>query len=147
MGIKQKVAQQRILVLATIMCAYPGADAVGQSHIDYPSNVYILPVPDPVIFPVDFYLLCFEKGIDGIIVMSCGDESPYEGTFEKTASRIQQVYNRMKELGLDTRRLRLTSICTVCIKAFLKEVNDMNNLVEELGPIKLAAKESLPPNL
>ena len=68
--------------------------------------------------------------------MSCGDESPYEGAFEKTAARIQQVYNRMKELGLDTRRIRLTAICTVCIKPFLKEVNDMNNLLEELGPIE-----------
>jgi len=133
---KAKTAQQKILVLATALCAYPGADAVGQSHIDYPANVYVLQIPDPVMLPVDFYLRCFEKGIGGIIVMSCGDESPYEGSFDKTAARIQQVYKRLKEGGLDPRRIRLTSICTVCIKAFLKEVNDMNNLLEELGPIK-----------
>ena len=133
---KAKTAQQKILVLATTLCAYPGADAVGQSHIDYPANVYVLQIPDPVMLPVDFYLRCFDKGIGGIIVMSCGDESPYEGSFEKTAARIQQVYKRMKERGLDPRRIRLTSICTVCIKAFLKEVNDMNNLLEELGTIK-----------
>jgi coenzyme F420-reducing hydrogenase delta subunit len=40
----------------------------------------------------------------------------------------------MKERGWDTRRLRLTAICTVCNRAFLKEVNDMNQLVKELGP-------------
>jgi hypothetical protein len=28
----------------------------------------------------------------------------------------------------------LTAICTVCNRAFLKEVNDMNALVQELGP-------------
>jgi len=130
-----KVKRQKILALATAQCAYPGADAVGQSHLEYPSNVYIMQVVDPVAFPVDFYLSCFHKGIGGIIVMSCGDESPYAGAFGKTAGRVQQAHSRMKELGLDTRRLRLTSICTVCIKAFLKEVNDMNNLLEELGPV------------
>ena len=129
-----KTEPQKIMALATTLCAYPGADAVGQSHLEYPPNVYILPVVDPVMFPEDFYLSCFRKGIGGIIVMSCGDESPYEGSFEKTAARVQRVHNRMKELGWDIRRLRLTSICTVCIKAFLKEVNDMNSLLEELGP-------------
>lgn len=137
-GIKQKVAPQKILVLATLLCAYPGADAVGQAHVDYPSNVFILPIVDPVMFPVDFYLRCFEKGIGGIIVMSCGAETPYIGAFEKTASRIQQVYKLMKERNIDTRRIRLTAICTVCTKAFLKEVNGMNNLLAELGEIKSA---------
>jgi hypothetical protein len=35
----------------------------------------------------------------------------------------------MKELGFDVKRLRLCAICTVCSKAFLREVNDMNNLL------------------
>lgn len=131
-----QIAQQKVLALATTHCAYPGADAVGQSHLEYPANVYVMQMVDPVMFPVDFYLSCFQKGIGGIIVMSCGDESPYKGAFEKTAERIQQAHERMKELGLDTRRLRLTTICTVCIKAFLKEIADMNKLLDELGPIE-----------
>jgi F420-non-reducing hydrogenase iron-sulfur subunit len=40
----------------------------------------------------------------------------------------------MKERNLDIRRLRLTAICTVCNRPFLKEVNDMNALIEEIGP-------------
>jgi hypothetical protein len=40
----------------------------------------------------------------------------------------------MKAHNLDIRRLRLTAICTVCNRAFLKEVNDMNALIQELGP-------------
>jgi len=40
----------------------------------------------------------------------------------------------MKEHGLDIRRLRLTSICTVCTRAFVKEVRQMNELIAELGP-------------
>jgi F420-non-reducing hydrogenase iron-sulfur subunit len=40
----------------------------------------------------------------------------------------------MKARGLDIRRLRLTAICTVCTRAFLNEVRQMNDLISELGP-------------
>jgi F420-non-reducing hydrogenase iron-sulfur subunit len=126
----------KILVLATVQCAYPGADAVGQGHNEYPSNVFVMQVPDPVMFPVEFYLRCFEKGIGGIIIMSCGVESPYAGSFDRTAARMGILYHRLSERGIDPKRLRLTSICTVCVKSFLKEVNDMNNWLKTIGPLK-----------
>ncbi|NLY01955.1 MAG: hydrogenase iron-sulfur subunit [Rhodopirellula sp.] len=123
-----------ILVLATVDCAYPGADNAGQIHAEYPTNTYVVRVPSPVVFPEEFYLECFDKGIGGIIVMSCGHECPYEGAYNRLAARIGQVHARMKRRGLDTRRLRLCAICTVCTKAFLKEVNQMNSLLAERVP-------------
>ncbi|SMC25494.1 Coenzyme F420-reducing hydrogenase, delta subunit [Desulfacinum hydrothermale DSM 13146] len=124
----------KILILATESCAYPGADAVGQAHITYPANTYILKVKAPVLFPEEFYLRCFDKGISGIIVMSCGVECPYEGAYEALAKRIDRVYQLMKQRGLDIRRLRLTSICTVCTRAFVNEVKQMQEVIRELGP-------------
>ena len=124
----------KILILATEACAYPGADAVGQSHQTYAANTCILRVKDPVLFPEKFYLDCFRKGIAGIIIMSCGVESPYPGSYEALAQRIDRVYELMQERGLDLRRLRLTAICTVCTRAFVKEVQQMNDIVSELGP-------------
>lgn len=129
----------KILILATEHCAYPGANSVGQAHSSYPANTFIIRVPAPVLFPERFYLDCFDKGISGIIIMSCGAECPYKGAYEALAGRIDRVYARMKERGLDTRRLRLTAVCTVCNRSFLKEVNDMNQLVKELGPPRAAA--------
>ena len=124
----------KILILATESCAYPGADAVGQGHQSYPANTYILRVRDPVLFPEQFYLDCFDKGVAGIIIMSCGVESPYPGSYEALAQRIDRVYVLMQARGVDIRRLRLTAICTVCTRAFLNEVNRMNDLISELGP-------------
>ncbi len=123
----------KILILATESCAYPGANAVGQAHISYPANTYILRVRAPVLFPERFYLDCFDKGIGGIIVMSCGVECPYEGAYDALAKRIDRVYAMMNERGLDTRRLRLTAICTVCTRSFIKEVQNMNQLLTEIG--------------
>ena len=127
----------KILILATETCAYPGADSVGQAHSSYPANTYILRVRAPVLFPESFYIDSFKKGISGIIVMSCGEECPYDGAYKALATRLNSVYKKMKELDLDLKRLRLTAICTVCNRAFLNEVNQMNQLVEELGPPQL----------
>ncbi|MBG0776370.1 MAG: hydrogenase iron-sulfur subunit [Desulfovibrionaceae bacterium] len=127
------VPQGKILVLATESCAYPGADSVGQAHSSYPANVHILRVKAPVLFPERFYLDCLEKGIGGIIIMSCGEECPYEGAYKAMARRLDRIYERMKERGLDIRRVRLTAICTVCNRAFLNEVNQMEQVLQELG--------------
>ena len=126
--------QGKILILATESCAYPGANSVGQAHATYPANTYIMRVRAPVLFPDRFYMDCFKKGISGIIIMSCGEECPYDGAYHALAKRIDRVYQQMKAEDIDLRRLRLTAICTVCNRAFLKEVNDMNALVQELGP-------------
>ena len=122
MDITPMTQKPKILILATISGGYAGADAVGQLHADYPSNTYILPVLCPSMFPPEFYIDSYEKGIDGILVMYSGTDSPYKGGPERAAKLINQTYPLMKERGIDTRRLKLAAICTVCTKPFLKEV-------------------------
>lgn len=131
----------KILVLATERCAYPGADAAGKAHQEYGANTYILRVPSPALFPEDFYLRSWSQGIDGILIAACGSDCPYRGAYDRLAARIDQLTVRMKEGGLETDRIRITAICTVCIKAFLKEVSQLNAALMELGPVnrKLAA--------
>ena len=125
----------KILVLATEKCAYPGADAVGKAHLEYPSNVHILRVLSPVLFPEDFYLRAYSKGIDAILIAACGSDCPYHGAYEKLAARIDEMTSRMKAGGLEIERIRLTAICTVCIKAFLKEIAQLNDHLHRIGPV------------
>ncbi len=125
----------KILVLATEKCAYPGADAVGKAHLEYPSSVYILRVLSPVLFPEDFFLRTYSKGIDGIIIAACGSDCPYHGAYDRLAARIDRLTTNMKNGGLEIERIRLTAICTVCIKAFLKEIAEMTDNLVRLGPV------------
>jgi coenzyme F420-reducing hydrogenase delta subunit len=125
----------RMLVIATLLCSYPGIDATGQAHMEYPPNTYVIPTPDPVMFPESFYLYCFEQGIDAILIASCGTDSPYVGSYDQLAARINSTYGRMRERGLDIRRLKLTAICSVCTKAFVKEVTEMEAVLAQIGPI------------
>ncbi len=122
----------KILVIATNACAYPGADYAGQTHAEYATNTYIIRVPAPVVFPEDFYLRCFRKGIDGIIIMTCGHECPYEGAYDRFSKRIEKVRTLMKDSGIDPKRLKMCAVCTVCARAFLKEVREMNTLLKEI---------------
>jgi coenzyme F420-reducing hydrogenase delta subunit len=126
MVMTEQTKRPRILLLATEACAYPGADNVGQIHAEYPTHTYIVRIPAPVLLPESFYLRCFEKGFAGIIIMSCGHECPYEGAYDRLAKRVADVHALMKDRGLDTSRLRLCAICTVCSKAFLREVNQLS---------------------
>jgi coenzyme F420-reducing hydrogenase delta subunit len=41
----------------------------------------------------------------------------------------------MRELDIDIRRLKLTAICSVCTKAFVKEIAEMEAVLDELGPV------------
>jgi coenzyme F420-reducing hydrogenase delta subunit len=136
MDIKQITQKPKIMILATISGGYAGANAVGQLHSNYPANTYILPVLCPSMFPPKFYLDSFEKGIDGIIVMYSGTDSPYKGGPDRVAKLINETYPLMKERGIETRRLKLAAICTVCTKPFLKEVKAMDELLQGIGFVR-----------
>lgn len=122
-------------MLATLSGGYRGADSAGQSHLDYSPNTFILPVRTSAIFPPQFYLNTLEQGFDAVIMMYSGTDSPYKGESERTAEIINKTYALMKEREIDTRRLRLAAICTVCVRPFLNEIQRMNALLDEIGPV------------
>lgn len=133
----EKISEEpKILIFATLSGGYSGADSVGQLHASYAANTYIFPVECPALFPKEFYLRTFEKGIDAIIIMYSGTDCPYKGGAERTAKIVNETYPLMKERGIDTRRLRLVAICTVCTKPFLKEIEQMNTVLDEIGLVQ-----------
>jgi len=135
MSATTKDATPRILILATLSGGYRGADATGQAHWEYSPNTYLLPVRTAAMFPSQFYLDAFQRGIDGIIIMYSGTDCPYKGAPERAAQIVNETYGLMKQRGLDVRRLRLVAICTVCLRPFLKEIQNMTALLEEIGPV------------
>jgi F420-non-reducing hydrogenase iron-sulfur subunit len=128
-------ADPNILILASLSGGYAGADSVGQAHRDYPANTFILPVRSPAMFPPEFYMEAFEDGIDAILVMYSGTDCPYEGAADRTALLLNDAYQMMKKRGVDSRRLKLVAICTVCTDAFLREIRRMNEVLDEIGPV------------
>ncbi len=131
----------RILLLTSADCSYVGADTVGQGHMSYPANTYIIKLVAPAMLPENFYLYCLKKGFDGIIVMSSGEESPFEGSQKRLVERMDRLTPMLKEQNIDIRRVKLCAICTVCTNSFLREINQMNTLLGEIGPVDSQAIE------
>ena len=121
----------KILVITTILSSYLAADALGQMHLEYPADAYILRTIDPVVLPEYFYLDAFKKGIDGIIIASAGTDCPFEGAYSQLAGTVDSVQKQMKENGMSVKRLRLTGICSVCTHALLKAINEMSVFLRE----------------
>lgn len=136
LGTELNSIRSKILILATLSGGYAGANAVGQLHADYAPNTYILPVVCPCMFPEQFYLDTFAKGIDAIMVMYSGTDCPYKGGAERTTQLVNNTHPLLVARGIDPRRLRLTAICTVCTAAFLREVSQMNALLDEIGLVR-----------
>jgi len=128
--------QPKILILATLAGGYAGADSTGQVHAEYPANTYVLPVMCPCMFPPEFFVHAFERGIDGIIIMYSGTDSPYKVEADGTADLVNRTYTLMKTRGIDIRRLRLAAICTVCVKPYLKEINQMSELLKGISFVR-----------
>jgi coenzyme F420-reducing hydrogenase delta subunit len=126
----------KILILATLSGGYAGADSVGQLHAEYAPNTYVFPCLSPCMFPAEFYLRAFKRGIDAILVMYSGTDCPYKCAPEHTAEVVNRVYPKMQAQGINTRRLRLVAICTVCTRPFMREVEQMNELLREIGPVR-----------
>lgn len=132
---QQTSRQPHILLITTADSSYPGADTVGQMHLSYATNTSVIRIPDPVMLPERFYLYAFKRGFDGIVVMSSGAESPFEGTYEKLTQRLDGLKAMLKAQGLDYRRVKLCAICTVCTASFLREVQRMSDVLKEVGPL------------
>jgi coenzyme F420-reducing hydrogenase delta subunit len=135
MATEQQSEEPRILILATLSGGYACADSVGQLHTTYATNTYVFPVKCPALFPKEFYLRTFEKGVDAIMIMYSGTDCPYKGGADRTAKIVNETYALMKERGIDPRRLRLVAMCTVCTQPFLKEVKQMIGVLQEIGPV------------
>lgn len=129
---ESKLIIPKILLITNKACSYPGVDNAGQQHLEYPANTYVIDTLCPVIFPDQFYIDTLAKGIDGIIIMSCGEECPYHGAFEKLSHRINRVMKQIgDEYNLEPQRIKLTAICTICAKHVVKEVKEMNEFLKD----------------
>ena len=126
--------EPKILIISTVG-SYVGIDNAGGSHMDYSTKTYVMRVPDPILFKIDFYINAFKMGYDGILVASDGSDGPYKNTFPRLAKRIDETVAVMKEESIDYNRIKITAVCTVCHKHFVSELNSLINAIKGLGPV------------
>jgi F420-non-reducing hydrogenase iron-sulfur subunit len=121
----------KILLVTMARSSYLAADALGQLHLEYPANVYIIKTLYPGILPTYFYMETFEKGMDGIIIAAAGADCPIEESYKQLSANVKKAHEIMTQKEMNAKRLRLTAICSVCTTALLREINQMSEFISK----------------
>jgi Coenzyme F420-reducing hydrogenase, delta subunit len=125
----------RILVFSTNNISDPGIDLAGSAHMHYSPGVKVIGLPCTSGIRPSWILHALESGFDGVFVASDGDECAYLPDCAKRSSRISaEAQARMKARGIDTSRLRMAAICSVCAEPFTKHVVQFSSALAALGP-------------
>jgi F420-non-reducing hydrogenase iron-sulfur subunit len=125
----------RILVFSTNNISDPGIDLAGSAHMHYSPGVKVIGLPCTSGIRPSWILHALESGFDGVFVASDGDECAYLHDCAKRSSRIMSdAQAQMRERGIDTSRLRMAAICSVCSEPFTKHVVTFSSALAVLGP-------------
>ena len=116
-------------------CSYAGADLAGVSRLKMPPNMVAIRVMcssrvDPL-----FVLRAFLAGADGVLVAGChpGDCHYISGNYY-TRRRFALLERVFDELGLETKRVRLSWVSASEGARFAEVVTGFTEHVVEAGP-------------
>ncbi len=123
----------RILVFSTNNISDPGIDLAGSSHLHYSPGVVVIGLPCTSGIRPSWILHAIERGFDGVFIAADGDECAYLVDCAKRASRIvADAQALLRANGLQTQRLKMAAICSVCADPFTKYVQQFTQALAEL---------------
>jgi coenzyme F420-reducing hydrogenase delta subunit len=115
-----------ILVFSTEKISDPAIDLAGLLKQHYPPEVDNISVPCSSSIKPRWIMHAFERGFDGVFIAADGTDCPFgESCSEKTAEIVSHTHELMKEKGVDTAKLRMAAVCSVCSQAFVKHVKGL----------------------
>jgi len=119
-------------------CSYTGADLAGTSRMEYKPNVRAIRVMCSGRIEPTFVLRAFQKGADGVLVCGChpGDCHYQEGNY-RCLRRFHVLQKYIKQMGIETERLKLEWISASEGKQFAELANSFTETIKELGPCKV----------
>lgn len=134
--------EPKIVCFLCKWCTYAGADLAGTSRLQYPPNGVVIKTLCSSRIDPEHILYAFKQGCDGVFIGGChpGDCHYQTGNY-KTKRRIILLQNMLKQLGLDSQRLRLEWISASEGNKFADTMKEFTETIRSLGPLpKLANK-------
>ena len=118
-----KTDAPKILVFSTEKISDPAIDMAGLLKIHYPPKVYMITVPCSSSIKSRWIMHAFDKGFDGVFIAADGSDCPHgESCTIKTGALVSNVHEMMKKKKMESSRLRMAAICSVCSEAFVKQI-------------------------
>lgn len=127
--------EPRILGFCCEWSAYAAAELAGAERRPYPSCVRLIPVGCSARFDPYHVLWAFLNGADGVFLGGCKrGECHYVAGNEFAFDRIATLRTMLTEHGFDRQRLRLAWYAADDGAAFARQVNEIVEEIELLGP-------------
>ena len=128
----------KIMAFLCKWCSYTGADLAGTSRMEYKPNVHPIRVMCSGRIDPTFVIKAFRNGADGVLLCGChpGDCHYQEGNY-KCLRRYHLLKKYIKQMGIETERIKLEWISASEGKQYAELVNSFTQTITELGPCRV----------
>jgi len=127
-------ANKKIVAFCCNWCSYAGADFAGVSRMQYPPNVRIIRTMCSGRVSPKFVERAFARGAAGVLVTGChpGD-CHYINANYQTQKRVERLWKKMEQNGLDKARLQLLWASAAEGERFASKVREMKATVDAVS--------------
>ncbi len=126
----QETKLPKILVFSTDKISDPGIDQAGLRKIHYSPSVYVINLPCSSGVKPRWILHALENGFDGVFIAADGHECSYSAKCpEHTNTIIQTAQELMKEKNINTKRIRMAAVCSVCAEPFASHMENFSKIL------------------
>jgi quinone-modifying oxidoreductase subunit QmoB len=132
----------RILVLACENDAYPALDMAAMNRIQYSAFARIIPVRCLGSVNTIWVTDALNSGYDGVVLMGCQKGENYQCHFvrgsEMAHYRMGKIDDTLKQLSLETERVRTHEVAITDIQRAPALINEMAETIQKIGlsPLK-----------
>ena len=126
-------ANKKVVAFCCNWCSYAGADFAGVSRMQYPPNVRIIRTMCSGRVSQKFVERAFARGAAAVMVTGChlGD-CHYINANYQTQKRVERLWKKMEQNGLDKNRLQLLWASAAEGEKFASKVREMKPILESV---------------
>lgn len=127
--------EKKIVAFCCNWCSYAGADFAGVSRMQYPPNARIIRTMCSGRVAPKFIERAFARGAASVLVSGChiGD-CHYINANYQTQKRVERLWKKMEQNGLDKQRLQLLWASAAEGEKFASKMREMKTMVEAIKP-------------
>jgi heterodisulfide reductase subunit A len=132
-SITDEDADKKVVAFCCNWCSYAGADFAGVSRMQYPPEVRIIRTMCSGRVAEKFVLRAFEQGAAAVLVAGChiGDCHYIDANYQ-TEKRVNKLWEKLDNLGIDKNRLQLAWISAAEGEKFANKATEMSEIVKKV---------------
>jgi heterodisulfide reductase subunit A2 len=124
-------ADKKIVAFCCNWCSYAGADFAGVSRMQYPPNARIIRTMCSGRVAIKFVERAFRNGAAAVLVAGCHlNDCHYINANYQTKKRVERLWSKLANLGIDKNRLQLAWISAAEGEKFASKIKEMAKIVE-----------------